>query len=156
MQRDCIDHFDTIDCQASVNFCNSELSTGYWASGTSSGLLLFIVSPSRPAFFHRAERVRYFKGKAYVTLLDLISPRLRTGSSIYRCVKEILYATLKMALSQITLTDRKSEISLVLRPLTTSRPAVVKSVSISMLTWTNIRSLHNFTLPVCWKEGYVF
>lgn len=62
MQRDCIDHFDTIDCQASVDFCNSELSTGYWASGTSSGLLLFIVSPSRPAFFHRAERVRYFKG----------------------------------------------------------------------------------------------
>lgn len=33
MQRDCVDHFDAIDCQASVDFCNSELSTGYWGSG---------------------------------------------------------------------------------------------------------------------------
>ncbi|KAI0786433.1 Alpha/Beta hydrolase protein [Abortiporus biennis] len=33
MQRDCIDHFDSIDCRAAVNFCDNELSTGLWASG---------------------------------------------------------------------------------------------------------------------------
>ncbi|CAL1702100.1 unnamed protein product [Somion occarium] len=33
MQRNCVDHFDSIDCRAAVNFCDSELSTGYWASG---------------------------------------------------------------------------------------------------------------------------
>ncbi|KAH8105485.1 Alpha/Beta hydrolase protein [Cristinia sonorae] len=33
MQKNCVDHFDSIDCRAAVNFCDSELSTGYWASG---------------------------------------------------------------------------------------------------------------------------
>ncbi|KAJ6612822.1 Alpha/Beta hydrolase protein [Mycena sp. CBHHK59/15] len=36
-QRDlyagCIDQFDAINCRAAVNFCDSELSTGMWASG---------------------------------------------------------------------------------------------------------------------------
>ncbi|KAI0959346.1 hypothetical protein AcW1_004195 [Taiwanofungus camphoratus] len=32
MHRGCIDQFDAIDCRAAVNFCDSELSTGYWAS----------------------------------------------------------------------------------------------------------------------------
>ncbi|KAJ7099722.1 peptidase S10 serine carboxypeptidase [Mycena epipterygia] len=33
MQQSCIDQFDAIDCRAAVNFCDSELSTGMWASG---------------------------------------------------------------------------------------------------------------------------
>ncbi|KIP09855.1 hypothetical protein PHLGIDRAFT_34220 [Phlebiopsis gigantea 11061_1 CR5-6] len=33
MRRGCIDSFDAIDCRAAVNFCDSQLSTGYWASG---------------------------------------------------------------------------------------------------------------------------
>ncbi|KAI0079724.1 peptidase S10, serine carboxypeptidase [Panus rudis PR-1116 ss-1] len=33
MQRNCVDHFDSIDCRAAVNFCDSELSTGYEGSG---------------------------------------------------------------------------------------------------------------------------
>lgn len=33
MKRHCVDSFDSIDCRAAVNFCDSELSTGYWASG---------------------------------------------------------------------------------------------------------------------------
>ncbi|KAH9913665.1 Alpha/Beta hydrolase protein [Fomitopsis serialis] len=33
MYANCIDQFDAIDCNAAVNFCDSELSTGYWASG---------------------------------------------------------------------------------------------------------------------------
>ncbi|THH33777.1 hypothetical protein EUX98_g464 [Antrodiella citrinella] len=33
MDRNCVQHFDSIDCRAAVDFCNSQLSTGYWASG---------------------------------------------------------------------------------------------------------------------------
>ncbi|KAJ7481666.1 Alpha/Beta hydrolase protein [Mycena latifolia] len=33
MQAGCIDQFDAINCRAAVNFCDSELSTGMWASG---------------------------------------------------------------------------------------------------------------------------
>lgn len=33
MQRDCIDHFDSIDCRSVVQFCDSQLSTAYWDSG---------------------------------------------------------------------------------------------------------------------------
>ncbi|OSD01828.1 peptidase S10 serine carboxypeptidase [Trametes coccinea BRFM310] len=33
MQESCVDRFDAIDCQAAVNFCDSELSTAYHASG---------------------------------------------------------------------------------------------------------------------------
>ncbi|KAF9500185.1 alpha/beta-hydrolase [Pleurotus eryngii] len=33
MQDNCIDSFDSIDCQATVNFCDNELSTNMWASG---------------------------------------------------------------------------------------------------------------------------
>ncbi|KAI9063414.1 peptidase S10 serine carboxypeptidase [Trametes sanguinea] len=33
MQDSCVDRFDAIDCQAAVNFCDSELSTAYHASG---------------------------------------------------------------------------------------------------------------------------
>lgn len=33
MQASCIDQFDAIDCRAAVNFCDSQLSTGMWASG---------------------------------------------------------------------------------------------------------------------------
>ncbi|KAF7342016.1 Carboxypeptidase [Mycena venus] len=33
MQASCIDQFDAINCRAAVNFCDSELSTGMWASG---------------------------------------------------------------------------------------------------------------------------
>ena len=33
MRKNCIDVFDEMNCRAAVNFCDSELSTGYWASG---------------------------------------------------------------------------------------------------------------------------
>ncbi|KAH9894182.1 peptidase S10 serine carboxypeptidase [Cubamyces lactineus] len=33
MQESCVDRFDAIDCQAAVNFCDSQLSTAYHASG---------------------------------------------------------------------------------------------------------------------------
>ncbi|KAH9842383.1 peptidase S10 serine carboxypeptidase [Rhodofomes roseus] len=33
MYDSCIDQFDAIGCNAAVNLCDSELSTGYWASG---------------------------------------------------------------------------------------------------------------------------
>ncbi|KAI0736660.1 peptidase S10 serine carboxypeptidase [Fomitopsis betulina] len=33
MHDNCIDQFDVIGCNAAVNFCDSELSTGLWASG---------------------------------------------------------------------------------------------------------------------------
>ncbi|KAK0467717.1 peptidase S10 serine carboxypeptidase [Desarmillaria tabescens] len=33
MRQGCIESFDTINCRAAVNFCDSELSTGMWASG---------------------------------------------------------------------------------------------------------------------------
>ncbi|KAL4259153.1 Carboxypeptidase [Pleurotus pulmonarius] len=32
MQANCIDSFDSIDCRASINFCDNELSTNMWAS----------------------------------------------------------------------------------------------------------------------------
>jgi hypothetical protein len=35
MQASCIDQFDAINCRAAVNFCDSQLSTGMWASGLS-------------------------------------------------------------------------------------------------------------------------
>jgi len=33
MKKSCVDSFDAMDCNAAVNFCDTELSTGYWASG---------------------------------------------------------------------------------------------------------------------------
>ncbi|KAI0643713.1 peptidase S10 serine carboxypeptidase [Trametes meyenii] len=33
MKESCVDSFDAIDCRAAVSFCDSELSTGYWATG---------------------------------------------------------------------------------------------------------------------------
>ncbi|KAI5122141.1 hypothetical protein M0805_000788 [Coniferiporia weirii] len=33
MKESCVDTFDTINCNAAVDFCDSQLSTGYWASG---------------------------------------------------------------------------------------------------------------------------
>lgn len=33
MHRDCIEHFDSIDCRSAVEFCDNQLSTAYWASG---------------------------------------------------------------------------------------------------------------------------
>ncbi|KAJ7248638.1 Alpha/Beta hydrolase protein [Mycena haematopus] len=33
MHTSCIDQFDAINCRAAVNFCDSELSSGMWASG---------------------------------------------------------------------------------------------------------------------------
>ncbi|KAF8164869.1 Alpha/Beta hydrolase protein [Crassisporium funariophilum] len=33
MREACIDQFDSMNCRAAVNFCDSELSTGMWASG---------------------------------------------------------------------------------------------------------------------------
>ncbi|THV00557.1 alpha/beta-hydrolase [Dendrothele bispora CBS 962.96] len=33
MQEACVDRFDMINCQAAVNFCDSEISSGMWASG---------------------------------------------------------------------------------------------------------------------------
>ncbi|KAK0231348.1 peptidase S10 serine carboxypeptidase [Armillaria fumosa] len=33
MLKGCIEQFDLINCRAAVNFCDSELSTGMWASG---------------------------------------------------------------------------------------------------------------------------
>lgn len=33
MREACVDHFDAISCRAAVDFCDSFLSTGYWASG---------------------------------------------------------------------------------------------------------------------------
>jgi hypothetical protein len=36
MQTSCIDQFDAINCRAAVNFCDNELSTGMWASGSSN------------------------------------------------------------------------------------------------------------------------
>ncbi|CAA7269007.1 unnamed protein product [Cyclocybe aegerita] len=33
LRESCIDTFDAMNCQAAVNFCDSELSTGMWASG---------------------------------------------------------------------------------------------------------------------------
>jgi len=33
MRRNCIDRFDAMNCQAAVGFCDTELSTGFWASG---------------------------------------------------------------------------------------------------------------------------
>ncbi|KAL6306731.1 Alpha/Beta hydrolase protein [Sparassis latifolia] len=33
MQKSCIDHFVSMDCRAAVNFCDNELSTGFWNSG---------------------------------------------------------------------------------------------------------------------------
>ncbi|OBZ71968.1 Carboxypeptidase Y A [Grifola frondosa] len=33
MRQNCVDQFDAMNCRAAVNFCDSELSTGYWASG---------------------------------------------------------------------------------------------------------------------------
>ncbi|CAK5278138.1 unnamed protein product [Mycena citricolor] len=33
MKESCIDRFDAIDCQAAVSFCDSQLSSGMWASG---------------------------------------------------------------------------------------------------------------------------
>ena len=57
MQRDCVDHFDAIDCQASVDFCNSELSTGYWASGKSPDEFFCLKLGVHSHQIHRAERV---------------------------------------------------------------------------------------------------
>ncbi|RDB19542.1 Carboxypeptidase Y A [Hypsizygus marmoreus] len=33
MRKSCIDQFDSMNCRAAVNFCDSELSTAMWASG---------------------------------------------------------------------------------------------------------------------------
>ncbi|KII96001.1 hypothetical protein PLICRDRAFT_170587 [Plicaturopsis crispa FD-325 SS-3] len=33
MRKNCVDQFDAMNCKAAVSFCDSELSTGYWASG---------------------------------------------------------------------------------------------------------------------------
>ncbi|KAF9464276.1 peptidase S10 serine carboxypeptidase [Collybia nuda] len=33
MKKACIEQFDAMNCRAAVNFCDSELSTGMWASG---------------------------------------------------------------------------------------------------------------------------
>ncbi|KAG5645267.1 hypothetical protein DXG03_006569 [Asterophora parasitica] len=33
LQRGCIEQFDSINCRAAVNFCDSELSTAMWATG---------------------------------------------------------------------------------------------------------------------------
>ncbi|KAF9076682.1 peptidase S10 serine carboxypeptidase [Rhodocollybia butyracea] len=33
MRKNCIEQFDLINCRAAINFCDSELSTGMWASG---------------------------------------------------------------------------------------------------------------------------
>ena len=33
MKKACIDTFDAIDCNAAVNFCDNELSTGFWSTG---------------------------------------------------------------------------------------------------------------------------
>ncbi|OSX60510.1 hypothetical protein POSPLADRAFT_1047939 [Postia placenta MAD-698-R-SB12] len=33
MTKHCVDSFDSMNCRAAVSFCDSEMSTGYWASG---------------------------------------------------------------------------------------------------------------------------
>ncbi|KDQ65011.1 hypothetical protein JAAARDRAFT_28675 [Jaapia argillacea MUCL 33604] len=33
MRRNCVDHFDAINCQAALTFCDDELSSGMWSSG---------------------------------------------------------------------------------------------------------------------------
>ena len=33
MRESCIDQFDSMNCRAAVNFCDSELSTEMWATG---------------------------------------------------------------------------------------------------------------------------
>ena len=33
MREACIDQFDSMNCRAAVNFCDSELSTAMWATG---------------------------------------------------------------------------------------------------------------------------
>ncbi|CCL99179.1 uncharacterized protein FIBRA_01194 [Fibroporia radiculosa] len=33
MMKNCVDQFDSMDCRAAVNFCDAEMSTGYWDSG---------------------------------------------------------------------------------------------------------------------------
>ncbi|KAI6128411.1 Alpha/Beta hydrolase protein [Pisolithus croceorrhizus] len=35
LHRSCVDHFDHIDCEAAVAFCDSHISTSYWDSGRS-------------------------------------------------------------------------------------------------------------------------
>ena len=35
MQKTCIDRFDSMDCRATVNFCDEQLSTAMWATGMS-------------------------------------------------------------------------------------------------------------------------
>jgi len=39
MKNSCIDQFDMINCQAAVNFCDSEISSGMWASGEHDSVL---------------------------------------------------------------------------------------------------------------------
>ena len=33
MKESCVDTFDAMDCNAAVNFCDSELSAPFWATG---------------------------------------------------------------------------------------------------------------------------
>jgi hypothetical protein len=44
MRASCIDAFDAMNCGAAVAFCDTELSTGYWASGRN----VYDISKVRP------------------------------------------------------------------------------------------------------------
>ncbi|KAI0829364.1 peptidase S10 serine carboxypeptidase [Trametes gibbosa] len=65
MQESCVDRFDAIDCRAAVNFCDSELSSAYEASGRNfydiskdclgNGDLCYLESGVIRAFLDRPE-----------------------------------------------------------------------------------------------------
>ncbi|TDL29185.1 peptidase S10 serine carboxypeptidase [Rickenella mellea] len=70
MQRACVDTFDAMDCNAAVLFCESELSTGYWASGRN------VYDISKMCL---GDSLCYLENTAIKNYLDLPSTRTLLG-----------------------------------------------------------------------------
>lgn len=63
MNDHCVETFDEMNCRAAVGFCDSEMSTGYWASGQYCiGSERSLPSYSRHTMISRTERLRYLEG----------------------------------------------------------------------------------------------
>ncbi|KAJ7216528.1 Alpha/Beta hydrolase protein, partial [Mycena pura] len=66
MKTSCIDRFDAIDCRAAVDFCDSTLSTGMWASGKSP---LFMCVGDSLCYEENSEIAKYLSDPAVRDLL---------------------------------------------------------------------------------------
>ena len=73
MQAACVDSFDEMDCRAAVRFCDSELSTGYHASGMTQNFSTVNLLHLLSLCIYREECLRYLKGRSSIVNLQILT-----------------------------------------------------------------------------------